>query len=104
MSDRNFLQQPRLLNAQTGDYVEVMTEDLGSRRFELTDNLHVSADGFRVLSADQELSVKVWYEQASGKWIALESELEGGKTLRYLPDTSAALLSDITESAPGESG
>ena len=82
--DRDFLIQPRLLNAQTGDYIEVTTESLGKRRFKLDEGV-TFAQGFHVFSKDHDLSIKVWYEENSNRWLALESSVGKGKTLRYLP-------------------
>ncbi|MDJ0956671.1 MAG: DUF6134 family protein [Arenicellales bacterium] len=82
--DRDFLIQPRLLNAQTGDYIEVTTESLGKRHFKLGDDV-TFAHGFHVFSNNHDLSIKVWYEENSGRWLALESAVGNGKTLRYIP-------------------
>ena len=82
--DRDFLLQPNLLNAQTGDYIEVTTKSLGKRRFKLGDDV-TSAHGFHVFSKEHDLSIKVWYEENSNRWLALESSVGNGKTLRYIP-------------------
>ena len=82
--DRDFLLQPHLLNAQTGDYIEVSTESLGKRRFQLGDDV-TFAHGFHVFSEDNDLSIKVWYQENNNRWLALESSVGNGKILRYLP-------------------
>ncbi len=92
------LLQDALVNAQTGEYVPVTTEVLGeepisvggtpvnAKRFEL------EAEGRRIV---------IWYGP-SGEWLGLESEVEGGRTLRYVlaewPTTTstwASLPADI---------
>ena len=90
--DRSFLSQPRLLNAQTGDYINVTTEPLGKRRFKLDDEF-TFADGFHIFSERHDLSIKIWYQENSDRWLALESSVGSGKTLRYLPEISTSTIS-----------
>lgn len=92
--NRDFLSQSRLLNAQTGDYIEVDTEALGKRQFELADGV-ILANGYRVFSKDNDLNIKVWYEENSNRWLALESKVGSGKILRYLPANTVNLFSQV---------
>jgi hypothetical protein len=74
-----FLQQPRLLNAQNGEYLDVSVRDLGAdtitvrgteqpaRRYRL------EAKGFQI---------ELWYSPQR-EWLALDSITESGKRLRY---------------------
>lgn len=80
--DRDFLSQSRLLNAQTGEYIEVQTEQLGKRRLKLAGD-DIWAEGFRISTKDGELDIKVWYRENADQWIGLESKVNKGKILRY---------------------
>jgi hypothetical protein len=82
--NRDFLAQRQLLNAQTGEVVEVEVESLGERPLELGDQ-PVRAEGYRVYSAEDKVDIRVWYGSDSGHWLALESRLENGRVLRYEP-------------------
>jgi len=74
------LAQPRLLNAQTGEYTEVKIEPLGE------ETLSVRGAPLRarryVLSAE-DFRIDLWYA-ASDEWVQLESRTSGGRVLRYL--------------------
>lgn len=71
------LKQSRLLNAQTGDYMDVDIKSLGSQTIEVQGE-PVAARHYR-LSADK-LDIQLWY--ADGHWIQLASSVDG-RTLRY---------------------
>lgn len=90
--DQSFLSQSRLLNAQTGDYIEVQTRPLGKRSFDV-DGSAVAADGFGILSDDGKLNIKVWYLEKNKRWIALESHIDNNKILRYVPAAGMAVSS-----------
>jgi hypothetical protein len=74
------LEQPRLLNAQTGEHAEVRVEPLGNEplvvrdRQVLAQRYAVHADGFRV---------DLWYAPGN-RWVQLESRTANGQRLRYL--------------------
>jgi hypothetical protein len=75
-----FLNADRLLNPQTGEFVDVdvtpmpsTTLDLGGRR--------VNANGYEIKA--RELTVRVWYSSKDQRWLALESPTKGGRILRY---------------------
>lgn len=74
-----FLEQPRLLNPQTGEYVDVAVTAVDSDGLEVNGR-PVDARGYRIQARNME--VTVWYS-ASGEWIALESPAKGGRTIRY---------------------
>lgn len=76
----DFLQQDRLLNPQTGEYIDVEVEPVGKRTLEI-DGQQVSATGYRV-EAPQK-TVTVWYSTGERLWLALEAPAKGGRTLRY---------------------
>ncbi len=79
-----FLKQPRLLNAQNGEYVPVSVASLPDREVEV---LHrkVPARGFRLRSESGEMEITVWYRRSDDQWLALEAAVDAGKTLRYIP-------------------
>jgi hypothetical protein len=74
----SFLKQRRLLNAQTGEYVEVKIDALGDERITVRDQT-VAAQHYRLKAAD--FTIEVWY--ADGEWVALDSITAGGRRLRY---------------------
>lgn len=74
-----FLKQERLLNPQTGEYLDVDVEWLG------TDSLKVR--GQQVAAARYKVSARgidlvLWYS-ADDKWLGLESAARGGRVIRY---------------------
>ncbi len=87
--NRDFLTQGRLLNAQTGEYLPVSLEDLGTEQLRLGEN-SVTAQGYRLSNRDEEIDIDVWYESGTGRWLSLESRVGGERTLRYLPLAGAA--------------
>ncbi len=78
--DKSFLEHSRLLNSQTGEFLEVEVEDLGERRIEINDAT-VSASHYR-LTAD-DLDIELWYT-SDGQWLGLESTTGKGRRLRYV--------------------
>lgn len=80
--DQRFLRQQRLLNIQTGELVAVEIQSLGESERQVA-NRTVPVKGFRVLAAPQKVDIKVFYHSVDGRWVALESVLENGRTLRY---------------------
>ena len=89
-----FLAQSHLLNAQNGEYIEVKIERLETESIQLN-NGEVPVEGFRVRSADRELDIRVWYMRDSRRWLALESTVENGRTLRYVPAATEGLASAL---------
>jgi len=75
-----FLDEERLLNPQTGEFLEVDVEKLDERVVELGGR-EVEATGYAITARD--LSVRVWYSQKDQRWVALESPTKGGRILRY---------------------
>lgn len=74
-----FLEQPRLLNPQTGEFVEVDVEKVGEDSVRIRGET-VAATRFR-LTADN-VDMTLWYSN-DDKWLALESVAEGGRIIRY---------------------
>jgi hypothetical protein len=77
--DPGFLEQPRLLNPQTGEYLEVEVENLGSDVVRL-DGREVPARSVRLTA--RQMDITLWYSENS-EWLALESVAKGGRILRY---------------------
>ena len=65
--DRDLLGDPRLLNTQSGEYQAVTLTALGAQRYALR---------------GAKLAIDLWYSD-TGEWVALESKLDSGRTLRY---------------------
>jgi len=77
--DPSFLTADKLLNSQTGEYLNVEVQELGSDRVEVKGEA-TPARRYR-LTADN-LTIDLWYS-AQSEWLALESHTDGGR-LRYL--------------------
>ncbi len=74
-----FLEQPRLLNAQTGEYLDVEVEELGEDIVRL-DGREIPARSVRLTA--RQMDITLWYSE-SAEWLALESVAKGGRILRY---------------------
>jgi hypothetical protein len=77
--DKSFLEQPRLLNPQTGELVEVAATALGEERIEVRGQW-IPASRYQ-LTADG-VQIELWYNDALG-WVALASDLGEGRRLAY---------------------
>lgn len=97
--DRQMLQQRRLLNAQTGEIIDVNIKPLGETAL-LLGGEEVAADGYRIVAEPQDLDIEVWYRRSDGRWLALESRLESGRLLRYVPAEVDLLASTQGRSIP----
>lgn len=75
----DFLEQPRLLNPQTGEYVDVDVEEIGEEVLEVRGEA-VVATRFRLTAYEVDLTL--WYSD-DDKWLALESVAQGGRIIRY---------------------
>jgi len=74
-----FLEQPRLLNPQTGDYVAVRVDEIGQEILNVRGQA-VTATRFK-LSADK-IDLTLWYS-LDKEWLGLESIAKGGHVIRY---------------------
>lgn len=74
-----FLEQPRLLNPQTGEYLEVSVEELG-RDIVTLDGREVPARSVRLTA--RQMDITLWYSE-NAEWLALESVAKGGRIIRY---------------------
>ena len=75
----DFLEQTRLLNPQTGEYLDVIVEEVGAELLEVRGE-KVAATRFR-LTADK-VDLTLWYSP-DDEWLALESVAKGGRIIRY---------------------
>ena len=78
----DLLQERRLLNSQTGELVDVRVEERGADtvRFGATE---IPARRYTLIL--EEGAIDPWYAQADGRWLALESPTQKGRTVRYEP-------------------
>jgi hypothetical protein len=77
--DESFLAAHRLLNAQTGKYEAVTATRLGNGRIRV-DGRDIEAEHYSLTGA--KMSIDLWYSPR-GEWLALETQTEQGRTLRY---------------------
>ena len=75
----DFLQQPRLLNPQTGEYVAVQVEEAGTDLLQIRGE-QVSARRYRLTAYEVDLTL--WYSE-DNEWLGLESVAKGGRIIRY---------------------
>ena len=75
----DFLRQSRLLNPQTGEYLDVEVERVGQEPVFVRGE-EIPASVYRIRAS--KLDLKLWYSQ-DDEWIALESVAKGGRILRY---------------------
>lgn len=74
------LQREWLLNSQTGEYTPVRVDSLGLGRVRIGER-DVSVERYAIKG--QGLDIALAYAVGSGEWVALDSRLDGGRTLRY---------------------
>lgn len=92
------LQRTSLLNPQTGEYVPVTIEHLGRQELQVA-NGEPLVDRYRILGKDIDITVS--YENSSGQWLALESQLENGRWLQYrLRDDDNAAAAPVSPERP----
>jgi hypothetical protein len=75
----DFLEQSRLLNPQTGEFVDVTVENLGDELLEVRGQA-VPATRFKLTA--YEIDMTLWYS-TDREWLALESVAKGGHVIRY---------------------
>jgi len=77
--DKAFLQHDRLLNPQTGEYLDVETRYLGEQTIRVHDQA-TAARHYRLNAG--ETGIDLWYSK-EGQWLALEATTRGDRLLRY---------------------
>jgi hypothetical protein len=84
--DTRILSAKRLLNAQTGEYLDVEVAPMGAEAVDLGDRT-VAARRYRLTAED--LSIDLWYSD-DRQWLALQSTTPSGRTLSYRRQVSDA--------------
>ena len=77
--DPLFLQQSRLLNPQSGEYLDVQVEELAP---EVLDVRGETVPALRYRLTAKQMDLTIWYSQ-DDEWLALESVAKGGNVIRY---------------------
>jgi hypothetical protein len=77
--DMRFLQQPRLLNPQTGLYDAVRVSEQGTEALRIGER-EVRARRYQLVS--DQLRIDLWYSP-EGEWLQLHSTTRSGRLLRY---------------------
>ena len=80
--DRDFLQRERLLNAQTGEYLDVDVTYLGEKPLPEDED---TRQGHHYRLTAKQLDIEVWYSE-DDQWMALQSTTESGRLLRYVAE------------------
>lgn len=78
--DPSILKARRLLNSQTGEFVDVRVEPLGEETISVRGQA-VQADRYRLYSELGEIDL--WYAADNYRWLALQSTTESGRKLSY---------------------
>jgi hypothetical protein len=79
------LGQQRLLNAQTGEYLDVSVQHLGEKKLRTQDGT-VPALHYRI--STEESDIDLWYT-TDRDWLALSTTISGGRQLYYRRITTA---------------
>jgi len=74
-----FLKQRRLLNPQSGEYLDVTVEELAPEILEVRGEA-VTATRYKLTANKMDLTL--WYSD-SDEWVGLESVAKGGRVIRY---------------------
>jgi hypothetical protein len=77
----DFLEQSRLLNTQDGSFLDVVVSPPVSEQL-VVNGEPLRSYRYRLVAGEMKLDL--WYS-ADKEWLALESEVAGGRTLRYEP-------------------
>jgi hypothetical protein len=75
-----FLKQRRLLNTQDGEYLDIEVSDPVYEELEVKGE-RLPSWRYRLAAGDR--NVDLWYSN-DDEWLALESEVQGGRLLRYV--------------------
>lgn len=77
--NQEFLQATQLLNTQDGDYMDVEVTEPTSELL-LIQGQPVATQRYQLKA--KKLNLDLWYSQ-QGEWLALQSQYDNGRTLRY---------------------
>lgn len=78
----DILERDQLLNSQTGDYETIEVVPSGTTTIDYQGGA-IPAVRYDVQARDKTISL--WYSQDGHQWIALETPVGNGRTLRYAP-------------------
>jgi hypothetical protein len=78
--DKSFLKRTRLLNSQTGEYVDVRVEYLGEQSIRVRDT---DTPAHRYQLSTDKARIELWYSR-DDQWLALQSTTQSGRLLRYV--------------------
>lgn len=90
------LQRQRLLNSQTGQYMPVRIDSLGIDRVRIGQR-DVAVERYALRG--QGLDITLAYAVGGGDWVALDSRLDGGRTLRYRRSPGELSASSVVQAA-----
>jgi hypothetical protein len=76
------LESSRLLNSQTGEWIDVTVGEAQAEELEIQGR-RVAAQRYDLGLPDGTISL--WYGQ-NGEWLALEAPAPGGRVLKYRPE------------------
>lgn len=76
------LESQTLLNAQTGELVDVTIRNHGADLLQVGSD-QLPAEKFTIEMQDGP--IHLWYSPGARHWLALEAQTEGGRMLRYVP-------------------
>jgi hypothetical protein len=91
------LERQRLLNSQTGEYTRVRIQPLGLRRVR-TGGRDLDVERFAIRG--QDIDIDIDYAAGSGEWVALDTRLKGGRTLRYRRSSGGLSLPQTAQATP----
>jgi hypothetical protein len=77
--DPRLLKAQRLLNSQTGEYLDVDIHFIGNENIVIADAL-IASKRYRLRA--ENIVIDLWYSE-SMQWLALQTSTEGGNQLRY---------------------
>lgn len=75
----DLLEQSRLLNVQTGEYLDVRVRALGAETITVRGEVQRA---MRYALETRDFRIDLWYSP-SKEWLALESRTDSGRTIRY---------------------
>jgi hypothetical protein len=90
------LPRRELLNSQTGEYVPAQIDSLGRDRIRIGGR-EVPVERYSLKG--KELDITLAYEARSGEWVALDSRLDGGRTLRYRRNPAELVVPSVMQLA-----
>jgi hypothetical protein len=90
------LQRQKLLNSQTGEYMPVRIDALGPDRVRIGGR-DVAVERYAIKG--QGLDITLAYALGGGDWVALDSRLDGGRTLRYRRSPGELSASSVVQTA-----